>query len=95
MQSVKICSLNLKTIQVPIKASVVVLPIEKLNLLKGVHAGEIAADFRMHCQKCVEGCCASFLWTNHQKSGQLLTCFVVGPNLLMTQIIAWILEENK
>ena len=42
----------------PVDASVVVVPIEELDLLKGLLTGVVTGQIRVHAKKQVECCCA-------------------------------------
>lgn len=79
----------------PVEALVVVFPIKKLNLLKSVRTGQVAAYRWVNRQKGVKCCGAGFLRPNHEKTRQLVAGFVARPNFLVPRIVAGILNKRQ
>lgn len=79
----------------PVNALIVVLSIEELDLLKGVGRGVVGDNGWVHGQEGVEGRGASLLRANHQELWELFTRLLLGPDLHVSLVCAWVLGERE
>lgn len=79
---------------IPINSLFVVGPAEKLQLLEGFWAGEVALNGRVHLEELVEGRRPSFLGSDHQEVGEPVARLGRGPDVHVSVVVTGVLIKK-